>query len=231
MIPGMANPQAWNRYSYVYNNPVLYNDPTGHFAILGVFIPPLLVAVAVGALALATCNAISPCHDAMVDGISNARDNFSQMAKGYNKTPGREIPKYNPENSFFGTEGQDPGLSLGKYIRDFCNKVGWVKCGSAVIMMTAAVVCAGLEGFTDNNCTRALSAKQTELIQDSTSTPTLTPPNTSTNTPSCPPPFAQCPNTSTPPANNTSTPPVSTPTPPPIFTPAPPNPGGPHIPV
>ena len=30
-MPGAANPQAYNRYSYVLNNPIRYNDPTGHF--------------------------------------------------------------------------------------------------------------------------------------------------------------------------------------------------------
>jgi hypothetical protein len=30
LIPNPPNPQAWNRYSYVRNNPVNYNDPTGH---------------------------------------------------------------------------------------------------------------------------------------------------------------------------------------------------------
>ena len=29
-MPGAANPQAFNRYSYVLNNPIRYNDPTGH---------------------------------------------------------------------------------------------------------------------------------------------------------------------------------------------------------
>jgi RHS repeat-associated protein len=30
LIPDLGNPQAWNRFSYVGNNPVRYNDPTGH---------------------------------------------------------------------------------------------------------------------------------------------------------------------------------------------------------
>jgi hypothetical protein len=31
-IPDYTNPQAWNRYSYVLNNPIRYDDPTGHCA-------------------------------------------------------------------------------------------------------------------------------------------------------------------------------------------------------
>jgi hypothetical protein len=29
-VPGYANPQNLNRYSYVTNNPLRYTDPTGH---------------------------------------------------------------------------------------------------------------------------------------------------------------------------------------------------------
>jgi RHS repeat-associated protein len=30
IIPDSLNPQSWNRYSYVINNPINYNDPSGH---------------------------------------------------------------------------------------------------------------------------------------------------------------------------------------------------------
>ena len=30
IIPDLSNPQGWNRFSYVQNNPVGYSDPTGH---------------------------------------------------------------------------------------------------------------------------------------------------------------------------------------------------------
>jgi hypothetical protein len=30
IIPELSNPQSWNRFSYVENNPIAYNDPSGH---------------------------------------------------------------------------------------------------------------------------------------------------------------------------------------------------------
>ncbi|MFZ5909211.1 MAG: polymorphic toxin type 10 domain-containing protein [Chloroflexota bacterium] len=30
LVPGAGNPQSWNRYSYVQNNPIRFVDPTGH---------------------------------------------------------------------------------------------------------------------------------------------------------------------------------------------------------
>lgn len=33
IIPEVGNPQAWNRYSYVNNNPVNFNDPSGRMLI------------------------------------------------------------------------------------------------------------------------------------------------------------------------------------------------------
>jgi RHS repeat-associated protein len=42
IVPGAGDPRAWDRYSYVKNSPVVYNDPSGHceltcvLAIIGV---------------------------------------------------------------------------------------------------------------------------------------------------------------------------------------------------
>ena len=30
LVPGTSNPQVWNRFGYVTNNPIRYNDPSGH---------------------------------------------------------------------------------------------------------------------------------------------------------------------------------------------------------
>jgi hypothetical protein len=35
-VPGYANPQNLNRYSYVLNNPIRYNDPSGHIICDGI---------------------------------------------------------------------------------------------------------------------------------------------------------------------------------------------------
>jgi RHS repeat-associated protein len=31
IIPDQSNPQSWNRFSYVLNSPIVFNDPTGHW--------------------------------------------------------------------------------------------------------------------------------------------------------------------------------------------------------
>jgi RHS repeat-associated protein len=35
IIPDPSNPQSWNRYAYVNNNPINYNDPCGHVVCQG----------------------------------------------------------------------------------------------------------------------------------------------------------------------------------------------------
>ena len=42
IVPQPGNPQALNRYAYGLNNPVKYNDPTGHSVPVDVggYLPP-----------------------------------------------------------------------------------------------------------------------------------------------------------------------------------------------
>jgi RHS repeat-associated protein len=54
VVPEPGNPQAWNRYAYVTNNPLRYNDPSGHggpLAGVAVLANPVVLAglVAIGA--------------------------------------------------------------------------------------------------------------------------------------------------------------------------------------
>jgi len=42
MVPGMGNPQAWDRYTYSYNNPIIYTDPNGHIPV------PIIIALFAG---------------------------------------------------------------------------------------------------------------------------------------------------------------------------------------
>ena len=45
LVPDPLSPQAWNRFSYVYNNPTSYVDPSGHG------VPAIVLVAAVGFLA------------------------------------------------------------------------------------------------------------------------------------------------------------------------------------
>ena len=37
IIPGLTNSQAWNRYSYVENSPIIYIDPSGFWKVIIIF--------------------------------------------------------------------------------------------------------------------------------------------------------------------------------------------------
>jgi len=41
IVPNPMNPQAWNRYSYVYNSPINYADPTGHLPCQSIYCSPI----------------------------------------------------------------------------------------------------------------------------------------------------------------------------------------------
>jgi len=55
IVPDWKNPQAWNPYSYVLNNPLKYTDANGHIPLVAIFgglFAPVLGPVAVVVLAI-----------------------------------------------------------------------------------------------------------------------------------------------------------------------------------
>ncbi len=65
LIPDPSNPHAWNRYSYTLNNPIRYNDPSGHKVCEG------------DADSFDTCNAYGSVDDELL--------HFGIKTKGLNK--------------------------------------------------------------------------------------------------------------------------------------------------
>ena len=49
VVPSTSDPQALNRYSYCYNNPLLYVDPTGHFGITEFLVAAVISSISAGA--------------------------------------------------------------------------------------------------------------------------------------------------------------------------------------
>jgi RHS repeat-associated protein len=47
LVPDGTNPQSWNRYAYVVNNPLKYKDPSGHCFIFCI----VIIGAAIGAMA------------------------------------------------------------------------------------------------------------------------------------------------------------------------------------
>ena len=81
IVEAPYNPQEWNRYSYVLNNPIILVDPAGHQALAAAELLVLGTFVAVGAFAL--LYKASPQFHEFVDQTANAIDNLVNSTKNY----------------------------------------------------------------------------------------------------------------------------------------------------
>jgi RHS repeat-associated protein len=218
IIPDQSNPQSWNRFSYVVNNPIRYNDPSGHCAwdlciVEGVTISTtvvvLLAVVAVVSVGMMVCNAIISCHDAMVDGISSAIDNASGMAKGWKEKGLGTLDGIRRIQSAMSQTAETlmPGSAGPMKPAGKCNFFCWL----GIITGGAFFACASIF---EERCVDAASnpdSRLTPVPADSTATPTMTPSPTSTSTPT----------QTVIPTNTATSTPTQTPVPPAI-TPVPP---------
>jgi hypothetical protein len=204
LIPDIYNPQTWNRYSYVNNRPIIFNDPTGHcpqcVAVAPLTIPPLVIAGLVVATALIVCNAISPCHNAMVDGISNALDTLERWQR--NSANKKQEQSINESLQKTGYDALIPGFNP-KPKKPSCGFICiLIRLGSGVGIGLVACV-----EIWDEQCSQALTYHHpTPLPAATTLTPTPTiVPSSSQN---CPPHIV-CPLTSTPSPEDNPTSPIS----------------------
>ncbi|MEW6085798.1 MAG: RHS repeat-associated core domain-containing protein [Chloroflexota bacterium] len=88
IIPNLASPQSFNRFSYVINNPIRYNDPTGHcFGPAVVICGEIIVGIAVLAVVELTIyyTINTPegerLRNQAANAMSSAIDSVSEFAK------------------------------------------------------------------------------------------------------------------------------------------------------
>jgi RHS repeat-associated protein len=76
VIPSLTNTQSWNRFSYVNNSPILYNDPGGHW-------PEFFQAVA-DAVTHFAAGVVGQVALTLVSSIPGTESITDQTASGYN---------------------------------------------------------------------------------------------------------------------------------------------------
>jgi len=206
---------GYDRYAYVYNNPVMRNDPTGHFGPIVALLaspPALIVATAIFVAALL----YPPTHKAMTQAITNAIDSVSEMKR-------RPTAQENAASEIEANSQLDGDGWLVPF-KNPCNssvKMKWA-CGIGI----GVGVGLGTYAATHGGCGQDESNSDCpphKVPPVPAPTATQTPTNTPTSTPSCPP-WNQCPtqiSTST--STQTSTP-TRTPSPTrtlsPVFSPS-----------
>lgn len=219
VIPDQFNPQSWNRFSYVVNNPTNHIDPTGHQFISPTVIIPIIIiaAVALSVIAYTNTNQLR---------FLDLPGNKNYKPKDLLRFPTGPGPSgdWDPNKKSL----VDKLTDEARLVRDLCKS-------SLKTCLTWGVVTAVALTFTitldilnprPNNLRCAFNSNDPDCRGDfddnepvvATATATTTAPATTTSTASCPPPRIQCsPATSTP--TSTATP--SAPPPPPVIVPAP----------
>lgn len=80
LLPGVSNPQAFNRFAYVLGNPILRNDPSGNFS-LKKFLGSNAGRATIGILS-AVANAYAPGSGAAISGAATLYMNKDNLNRG-----------------------------------------------------------------------------------------------------------------------------------------------------
>lgn len=189
IIPDQFNPQAWNRYTYVYNDPILYNDPTGHNPGFICAVWPVGTVVCIVVIAAIVLGAVAYGTEWDLDEPGSAQDltpyNPANMFNSPVPTntspffvPCSKEPCYRPQSTATPTISQTPTPLDPCPDSEFC----W----NAPPTETATVTPTPNPQAT--NCQYLAQANCNTVTPPSTTTPSLTPTSTPTSTPTIPPP-------------------------------------------
>jgi RHS repeat-associated protein len=194
IIPNNQGVQAWDRYAYVNNNPIAYNDPTGQC------LNCVLIIGAFAAIATTAIYVFDPNTHAAIDNMAKA------IVSGLERQQRTEAENREKlivaMEATFGQSGDDQnGPNFEQCTKSIGTAIGCT-------LLAVGVVGIGLKLLTTGGCgeDESLCPSQNEPEPD-LSTPTSTPTSTPMSTP-----------TSTPTSTTTSTP-TSTATPTPTSTP------------
>jgi RHS repeat-associated protein/uncharacterized repeat protein (TIGR01451 family) len=125
IIPDMTNSQAWNRYAYTLNNPVIYSDPSGHFPIpWPLVLPPFVVALILGGITGYAIWALTPeGHESVVEGLlelssggTRPQQNLPKTRDRYDRMPGTGYKGTLPDPQH-GDEDNGKALVIWAYLK------------------------------------------------------------------------------------------------------------------
>jgi len=175
IVPDPINPQSWNRYSYVYGNPLRYIDSTGHFAdpVTATLVTiSVILIVAYTAFLYTTPQMQALGRQAMV-GIENAANMFPKPKLGGWEKHEKNIQAMEKQMA---TRFDDPNGSHNFNLKDFCRK----NIEGCVTLVVTSILALGVVVYNSVAC----SANQEKcsykrepgrlVIPTQTATPTQT---------------------------------------------------------
>lgn len=199
IIPDMANPQSWNRYSYAINNPTLYNDPDGRCApacalpLIGLSAGLMQGVAALGAAAAAVV--ASPVFLVAVAVVAIVAVGVAVYTVAQAKS-GEPSIKHRKDQTDMSTIGQTVDSPNGPVLRGdpggkWCPGVkGKLFCGSLIGVGLGILLnlpfgdgAIGEDESLAPGWTPASPTSKPSSTPTSTSTSTSTPTSTSTSTP------------------------------------------------